>query len=58
MRSTDAPQQTLNQIATPLDLWLVNFYAPAKFNNCVAAPLSLPPVDGYSYQLFHCHPLQ
>lgn len=53
--SANALQQTLNQIPKPVDLWLVNFYAPAKFNNCVAASLSASPVDGYNYQLFHCN---
>ncbi len=56
--STDALQKTLNQIPESLDLWLVNFYAPVKFNNCVPVALSLPLVDGYNYQLFHCHPNQ
>jgi uncharacterized membrane protein len=53
--STATLQKTLTDLSKPLDLWLVNFYAPVKFNNCVAAPLSSPPVDGYNYQLFHCH---
>jgi uncharacterized membrane protein len=52
--STDALQQTVSTMQKPLDLWLVNFYAPAKFNNCVATPLSSPTVDGYNYQLLHC----
>lgn len=56
--STQALQESLNQIPKSLDLWLVNFYAPVKFNNCVSAPLSSPPVDGYNYQLFHCYPNQ
>ncbi len=52
--STEALQQTVSTMQKPLDLWLVNFYAPARFNNCVATPLSSPTVDGYNYQLFHC----
>lgn len=52
--STTALQQTLNQLPRPLDLWLVNFYAPVKIDSCVAQPQSLPPVDGYNYQLYHC----
>jgi uncharacterized membrane protein len=52
--STTALQQTLNQLPRPLDLWLVNFYAPVKIDSCVAEPQSLPPVDGYNYQLYHC----
>ncbi len=52
--STAILQQTLNQISHPLDLWVVNFYAPVKVKNCVADPQSLPPVDGYNYKLYHC----
>ncbi len=53
--STAALQKTLNQLSQPLDLWLVNFHAPAQLNNCVADPQSLPPVDGYNYQLYKCN---
>jgi uncharacterized membrane protein len=52
--STAALQQTLKALPRPLDLWLVNFYAPVEVNNCVADPQSLPHVDGYNYQLYHC----
>lgn len=52
--STATLQQTLNQMSYPLDLWLVNFYAPVKVNNCVADTQSLRPVDGYNFQLYHC----
>lgn len=47
-------QQTLDQVPHPLDLWMVNFYAPVEVKNCVADPQSLPPVDGYNYELYHC----
>lgn len=47
-------QKSLNQLPKPLDLWLVNFYAPAAVKNCIADPQSLPSVDGYNYQLYHC----
>jgi uncharacterized membrane protein len=52
--STATLQQTLTQLSYPLDLWLVNFYAPVKVNNCVADTQSLPPIDGYNFQLYHC----
>ncbi len=52
--ATAALQQTLKALPRPLDLWLVNFYAPVKIDNCVADPQPLPPVDGYNYQLYHC----
>ena len=52
--TSTAVQQTLNNLSGAIDLWLVNFYAPFESNDCVADSLSLPPVDGYNYQLFHC----
>ncbi len=52
--STAILQQTLNQVPHPLDLWIVNFYAPVEVKNCVADPQSLPAVDGYNYKLYHC----
>lgn len=52
--STVALQQALTHLSRPLDLWLVNFHAPVEVNNCIADPQSLPPVDGYNYQLYHC----
>jgi uncharacterized membrane protein len=53
--STIVLQETLNQLPRPLDLWLVNFYAPVEVNNCVADPQSLPPADGYNFRLYHCN---
>lgn len=47
-------QQTLKALPKPLDLWLVNFYAPAQLHNCTANSKRLPPIDGYNYQLYHC----
>ncbi len=47
-------QTTLNQLPRPLDLWLVNFYAPVEVISCIADSQSLPAVDGYNYQLYHC----
>jgi uncharacterized membrane protein len=53
--STAALQRTLTQLPRPLDLWLVNFDAPVKLNDCVTNPLSSPAVNGYNYRLFHCY---
>lgn len=47
-------QTTLNQLPRPLNLWLVNFYAPVEVNSCIADSQALPAVDGYNYQLYHC----
>lgn len=52
--STLTLQKTLNQLPQPLDLWLVNFYAPAEIKSCVAHSQPLPLVNGYNYQLYHC----
>jgi uncharacterized membrane protein len=52
--STVALQNTLNTLPKPLDLWLVNFYAQAEMNNCVADNQSLPGINGYEYKLYHC----
>lgn len=47
-------QNTLKTLSPPLDLWLVNFHAPAQVNNCIADNQDLPTIDGYEYKLFHC----
>ena len=47
-------QNTLKTLSRPIDLWLVNFHAPAEVNNCIADDRALPNVDGYEYKLFHC----
>jgi uncharacterized membrane protein len=52
--ATAALQKTLKAMPRPFDLWLVNFYAPAKITNCFADPQPLQPVDGYNYRLYHC----
>jgi len=51
--STVALQHTLTQLSRPRDVWLVNFHAPVDLNGCIAAQ-SLPIVNGYDYQLYHC----
>ncbi|AFY53749.1 putative membrane protein [Rivularia sp. PCC 7116] len=47
-------QNTLKTLSRPIDLWLVNFHAPAEVNNCIADDRALPSIDGYEYKLFHC----
>ncbi|MGB3641999.1 MAG: glycosyltransferase, partial [Rivularia sp. (in: cyanobacteria)] len=47
-------QNTLKTLSPPIDLWLVNFHAPAEVNNCIADDRALPNIDGYEYKLFHC----
>lgn len=57
---SNLPTKTLLNIASklprPLDLWLVNFQAANQVEliNCSASSKSLPFVDGYDYQLYHC----
>jgi uncharacterized membrane protein len=55
--STIALENTLNKLPRPLDLWLVNFRAPVAeaVKTCVKSDTqSLPSVDGYEYELYHC----
>jgi uncharacterized membrane protein len=55
--STIALENTLNKLPRPFDLWLVNFHAPVAetVKTCTtSATQSLPSVDGYEYQLYHC----
>ena len=47
-------QQTLTQLPQPIDLWLVNFRAPANLNNCTGDRRSFPLIYGYEYKLYHC----
>ena len=58
---TIALRKALNQIATPLDLWLINFQdVPTlslenvlRQSNCTA-PAKTQSVDGYRYRLYNC----
>ncbi|MEH2088095.1 glycosyltransferase family 39 protein [Nostoc sp.] len=55
--STIALENTLKQLPRPFDLWLVNFHAPVAETAKICAisdTQSLPPVDGYEYELYHC----
>lgn len=54
-----ALEQTLTQLPRPLDLWLVNFKAPAEdIPDCFAEDLSQyqTAVDGYNTKLYRCLP--
>ncbi|WP_442940211.1 glycosyltransferase family 39 protein [Nostoc sp.] len=55
--STIALENTLKKLPRPFDLWLVNFHAPIAetVKTCVMSNTqSLPTVDGYEYELYHC----
>ncbi|WP_416290521.1 glycosyltransferase family 39 protein [Nostoc sp. UHCC 0251] len=55
--STIALENTLKKLPRPFDLWLVNFHAPVAeaVKTCVMSDAqSLPKVDGYEYELYHC----
>ncbi|GAA6623730.1 phospholipid carrier-dependent glycosyltransferase [Scytonema sp. NUACC26] len=54
--STNALQNTLKGLSRPLDLWVVNFYAPLpeEIKNCAIDSRSLPAINGYKYKLYHC----
>ncbi|QKQ77681.1 glycosyltransferase [Nostoc sp. TCL240-02] len=54
--STIALENTLKTLPRPFDLWSVNFHAPVAeaVKTCVADTTSLPSVDGYEYELYHC----
>ncbi len=54
--STNALQNTLKVLSRPLDLWLVNFYAPLpeEVKNCAIDSRALPVINGYEYKLYHC----
>ncbi len=47
----------LREINQPIDLWLVNFYAPVNIEKCLLSEYneSFIPIDGYNYQLYHCN---
>ncbi|MDJ0620902.1 MAG: glycosyltransferase [Calothrix sp. MO_192.B10] len=54
--STTSLEKTLKVLPRPVDLWLVNFRAPtpASLKQCTLETKSLPAIDGYEYQLYHC----
>ncbi|MEC4818654.1 MAG: glycosyltransferase [Scytonema sp. PMC 1069.18] len=54
--STATLQNTFKTLSRPFDLWLVNFYAPKpeEVKSCVPETQSLPSVNGYEYEIYHC----
>ncbi len=54
--ATATLQKTLAKMPRPLNLWLVNFYAPVelKTQNCFAQSQAKQSVDGYEYQVYSC----
>lgn len=54
--STASLERTLEVLPRPVDLWLVNFRAPIpeSVNLCTPNTQTLPAIDGYEYQLYHC----
>lgn len=55
--STIALENTLKKLPRPFDLWLVNFHASVAetVKTCVISNTqSLPSVNGYEYELYHC----
>jgi len=50
--------QQINKLTKPLDLWLINFYAPIKLNNCTVSKVEsagINWVNGYGYKLYKCN---
>lgn len=54
--ATQVLQDAIAQQTAPTDLWLVNFNAPVNMdgNRCKADGRSLPYINGYHAQLYHC----
>jgi uncharacterized membrane protein len=57
--STSILRQTLNRIARPIDLWLINFHAPLNLpQTCDRDERFTGEVIGYDYRLYHCQPIE
>lgn len=58
--STRALEAAIARQTGPLDLWLVNFYAPddPASQRCLADPQGRQAVDGYAYQHYRCPPAE
>ncbi|MBU7586224.1 MAG: glycosyltransferase [Nostoc sp. TH1S01] len=54
--STNTLNNLLKTLPKPFDLWLVNFRAPvaAEAEKCLTETQSLPAVNGYEYNIYHC----
>jgi uncharacterized membrane protein len=52
---TDLVRQTIDRIADPIDLWLINFNAPVSLPpTCNLDKHFVRGVYGYEYRLYHC----
>ncbi len=50
--------QQIEKLPQPLDLWLINFQAPVKLNNCALTKVDAQGVNwvnGYGYKLYKCN---
>jgi uncharacterized membrane protein len=57
--ATKLLQEIVERLSHPLDLWLINFYAPINLpNTCDREKKFTKGVYGYSYQLYHCLPIK
>jgi uncharacterized membrane protein len=57
LETTQKLKAIIQEKKQPLDVWTVNFHAKVDLPNCVVDPQSLPGVNGYGYQLYHCQSL-
>ena len=57
LETTQKLKAIIQEKKQPLDVWTVNFHAKFDLPNCVVDPQSLPVVNGYGYQLYHCQSL-
>jgi uncharacterized membrane protein len=64
LRDLDCPatqrlREIVDRFTQPIDLWLINFYAPVNLPpTCTRSKKFTRGVYGYQYQLYHCQPLQ
>ncbi len=57
--ATNILRETVERLAHPIDIWLVNFYAPVSLPpTCDRDKKFTQGVYGYQYQLYHCQPIQ
>ncbi|AIE75582.1 MULTISPECIES: hypothetical protein [unclassified Synechocystis] len=52
--ATEQLQNLLEQVEEPVDLWLVNYFAPLDFPNCQIDQSPIKNIFGYPYQRLTC----
>jgi uncharacterized membrane protein len=58
-RATKILRETVDRLSHSIDLWLINFYAPAILPpTCERDKRFTRGVYGYQYQLYHCQPIE